>query len=94
MVEAVGFNPNIDYGVVHTVTSNQNNPNGVGDFGQVYLPNNNSQYYLYSLLWTPTSITFEVNNVPFYTYTKQPGSNYSTCPVSTKSLDKDNKRST
>jgi beta-glucanase (GH16 family) len=80
MAEAVGLNPNIVYGVVHTITSNQNNPNSVGYYNQVLIPNNNLKYNLYSVLWTPDSITFEVNNKPYFTYTKQPGATYTTWP--------------
>lgn len=80
MAEAVGFNPNLVYGVVHTVTSNENNPNGVGDYNQVLVANNNLNYNTYTLLWTPDSITFEVNNKPYYTYYKQPGATYLTWP--------------
>ena len=44
------------------------------------VPGNYTSYNVYSLLWTPTSLTFEVNNKPFYTYTKNPGANYTTWP--------------
>ncbi len=80
MVEAVGFNPNIVYGVVHTLQTNQSNPNSVGDFNQITLPNNNTQYYKYSLLWTPTTITFEINDSPYFTYTKTAGADFTTWP--------------
>jgi beta-glucanase (GH16 family) len=79
LIEEVGFNPNVEYGIVHSI-SDLSNPNGVGDFSTVNVANSNSVYNTYSLLWTPTSITFEVNNVPFYIYNKTPGANYQTWP--------------
>jgi beta-glucanase (GH16 family) len=77
LVEQVGTNPNTEYGIVHT-ESDLSNPGGVGDYNTVTV--NDNAYNLYSLLWTPTSITFEVNNVPFFTYTKAAGANYTTWP--------------
>ena len=79
LIEEVGFNPNVEYGIVHSI-SDLSNPNGVGDFSTVNIANSNSTYNTYSLLWTPTSITFEVNNEPFYIYNKKPGANYQTWP--------------
>lgn len=79
LVEEVGFQPNTEYGIVHSV-SDLGNPNGVGQFSTVNVPDGNDSYNLYSLLWTPTTITFEVNNVAFFTYTKTTGANYTTWP--------------
>jgi beta-glucanase (GH16 family) len=79
MVEEVGFNPNVEYGIVHTL-ADLSNPNGVGSYSVVYVPNNNVSYNKYSLLWTPSSITFEVNDQPFYTYNKSTGADYTTWP--------------
>jgi beta-glucanase (GH16 family) len=77
LIEQVGISPNVEYGIVHT-KSDLSNPDGVGAYKTVTVNNNN--YNLYSLLWTPTSITFEVNNMPFFTYNKITGAGYSTWP--------------
>jgi beta-glucanase (GH16 family) len=79
LIEEVGFDPNVEYGIVHSI-SDLSNPGGVGDFSTVNVADSNSTYNLYSLLWTPTSITFEVNNVPFYTYARTTGAGYQTWP--------------
>ncbi len=79
LIEEVGFDPNTEYGIVHSI-SDINNPNGVGDYNTVVVPNGSNTYNLYSVLWTPSYITFEVNNVPFYTYTKATHANYTTWP--------------
>ncbi len=80
LVESVGFNPNIAYGVVHTRSDQKNHPDGIGSFDQVEVPNNDKEYVTYSMLWTPTTITLEVNNTPFFTYDKPSSSDYSTWP--------------
>lgn len=78
LIEEVGFNPNIEYGIVHTKSDIRNHPDGVGTFNQVEVPNNDIQYNKYSMLWTPNSITFEVNDSPFFTYDRPPGADYNT----------------
>ena len=80
LVEEVGFNPNIEYGIVHTESDILNS--GVGKYNTIYIPNNDKFYNLYTLLWTPSSITFEINNAPFFTYSKTSGANYTTWPFS------------
>lgn len=79
LIEEVGFDPDVDYGIVHSL-SDLANPGGVGDYATVDVTDSSTTYNVYSLLWTPTSITFEVNNTPFYTYTREAGANYKTWP--------------
>src|SRR6185312_7365143 len=67
MAEAVGFNPNIVYGVVHTRTDLKN-PDRIGAFNQVTVPGNDTGYNQYTVLWTPSTITYEVNGTPFFSY--------------------------
>jgi beta-glucanase (GH16 family) len=78
LIEAVGFNPNINYGVVHTRSDLTNHTDGVGSFNQSVVSSSYSDYNKYSLLWTPSSITFEVNNAPYFTYHKPAHSDYTT----------------
>jgi beta-glucanase (GH16 family) len=79
LIEEVGSSSSVEYGIVHSI-SDLSNPNGVGDYSTVSVANGNTTYNVYSLLWTPTTITFEVNNVPFYVYTRETGANYQTWP--------------
>jgi beta-glucanase (GH16 family) len=79
MMEAVGFNPDVIYSVVHT-RSDLKNVDHIGAFNQLLVPGNDSEYNTYSMLWTPASITYEVNGKPFFTYTKSPGADYTTWP--------------
>jgi beta-glucanase (GH16 family) len=77
LIEQVGTLPNTEYGIVHT-KSDLSNPGGVGAYKTIAV--DNSKYNTYTLLWTPTSLTFEVNNVPFFTYNKTTGAGYGTWP--------------
>lgn len=77
LIEQVGIQKDVEYGIVHS-ESDLNNPADVGDYSTVSV--NNNVYNKYSLLWTPTSVTFEVNDVPFYTYVKPSGANYQSWP--------------
>lgn len=79
LIEEVGYLPNQEYGIVHTL-ADLGNPNGVGSYQTTEVTNGNTAFNTYSLLWTPNYITFEVNNLPFYTYTRLSGSNYYTWP--------------
>jgi beta-glucanase (GH16 family) len=79
LLESVGFDPNIEYGVAHTL-GDLSRPGGIGAYGTVTVPTSSSSYNLYSLLWTPTTVTFAVNNQPFYTYTKTTGADYTSWP--------------
>lgn len=78
LIEEVGFNQNLEYGIVHTESDISNA--GVGKFNTIDIPNNDTTYNLYSVLWTPSSITFEINDAPFFTYNKPSGANYTTWP--------------
>lgn len=79
LIEEVGLQPNINYGIVHTLNASITR-NGSGLYNTIDLTNNNSTYYTYSMLWTPTSITFEVNNQPYFTYDRPAGSTYANWP--------------
>lgn len=79
LIEEVGSQPNTEYGIVHSL-SDLSNPGGVGDYNQIKVPNNDTTYNTYTMLWTPTSITFELNNNPFYTYSRPVGANYTNWP--------------
>lgn len=79
LFEAVGFNPNIIYGVTHS-RHDLSNPNGVGDYNQILVPNNDKNYNSYSVLWTPNNIIFEVNEQPFFTYSKPTDFTYMNWP--------------
>jgi beta-glucanase (GH16 family) len=82
IAEAVGVYPNLVYGIVHNLAA-QNNPGGEGFFNTQKVIGNNNTYNTYGVEWTPTSITFTINNKSYYTYDKQAGANYTNWPFNT-----------
>lgn len=84
LLESVGSEPSVVYGVVHTLHAAQNNPGGVGDYNKITVPNNDTRFNKYGLEWTPTSIIISINDKAYYTYKKQPGADYTTWPFDQK----------
>jgi beta-glucanase (GH16 family) len=80
IIEAVGFEPNYVYGVAHTLSDTTDRPDRTGSYSVIKVPNNDTEYNTYTLLWTPNSMTFIVNDESFFTYTRKPGSDYKTWP--------------
>ncbi len=80
IIEAVGFEPNIVYGVSHTRSDLTQRTDGTGLYGSVLVPNNDTEYQTYTLLWTPDSMSFLVNDKPYFTNKRQPNSDYKTWP--------------
>lgn len=80
VMEAVGFQPNLIYGVAHTVSDLQLRSDGTGSFGTINVPKSSSDFATYTLLWTPTRITFAVNGKEFSTYARKDGADYTTWP--------------
>jgi beta-glucanase (GH16 family) len=80
VMEAVGFQPTVVYGVAHTLSDTTLHPDGTGSYNTISVPNNAASFNRYTLLWTPSSLTFEVNDTPYYTYTKQANADYKTWP--------------
>jgi beta-glucanase (GH16 family) len=83
IAEEVGILPNKVYGIVHNRAA-INNPGGQGFYNTVDLPNNDTVFNDYSIEWTPNNITFSVNNNPYFTYNKLPGSDFQTWPFDQK----------
>jgi beta-glucanase (GH16 family) len=80
IIEGVGSQPNVNYGVAHTVSDLILRANGTGSHGTVKVVNSTTEFHTYSLLWTPTSLAFAVDDVVFYTYSRQIGADYKTWP--------------
>lgn len=80
ILEAVGFQPDIIYGIAHTVSDLSRHPDGTGSYSAVNVPNSSTTFNKYTLLWTPTSMTFAVNDKSYYTYTRASGADYTSWP--------------
>lgn len=77
ILEAVGFLPDSVYGVVHTKAGDRDH---VGSHSIARVPNSDTTFNTYTLLWTPTTLTFEVNGRPYHTYTRSDTADYMTWP--------------
>lgn len=60
-------NTSVVNGTVHNSTVDNANGASTATYSAPY---NTTDYNIYTLVWTPTSITFYINNVPQYTYSK------------------------
>ena len=60
-------NTSVVNGTVHNSTVDNANGASTATYSAPY---NTTDYNIYDLVWTPTDITFYVNNVPEYTYSK------------------------
>jgi len=77
IAETVGIQPHTIYGIAHSLS---NSNGGTGYYSTINIPNSNSAFHDYSLSWTPTSLTYAVDNHVFYTVNKQSGADYKSWP--------------
>ncbi len=80
IIEAVGHEPNLVYGVAHTASALTERTDGTGAFSKINVPTAYSEYNTYTLLWTPTTMTYLVNGTAFFAYNRQDGADYKTWP--------------
>ncbi len=80
IMEAVGYKPNLIYGVAHTASDLQNRPDGTGKNGSIIVPDSADKFNKYSLLWTPDKLIYQINDQTFFTYSKPKNSDYTTWP--------------
>jgi len=80
ILEAVGFQPNKIYGIAHTALDFTSRSDGTGSYNAIDVPTSTSAFNTYTLLWTPTSLTFEVNGTPYFTYARKANADYTSWP--------------
>lgn len=80
VIEAVGHEPDNVYAVAHTAADLIHRTDGTGSFNVIKVPNSATTFNKYTLLWTPTSLSFAVNEKVYFTYTRQTGATYMTWP--------------
>ena len=80
ILESVGFQPNVVYGVAHTASDLTEHADGTGSYAKATVPTSSSDFNTYTILWTPTTMTFEVNGTPYYTYSRPTNANYKVWP--------------
>ncbi len=80
VIEAVGHEPDNVYAVAHTAADLIHRTDGTGSFNVIKVPNSATTFNKYTLFWTPTSLSFAVNEKVYFTYTRQAGATYMTWP--------------
>jgi beta-glucanase (GH16 family) len=80
IIESVGFQPGVMYGIAHTLSDVSLHPDGTGSYKSMVVPTASTDFNKYTLLWTPTTVTFAVNDSAYYTYQRQDGADYKTWP--------------
>jgi beta-glucanase (GH16 family) len=66
IMEEVGFNPNVIHGTVHNKL--YNGANGLQKGSTTTIPDAQTAFHVYSMEWTPTVITWAVDDHIFFTY--------------------------
>jgi hypothetical protein len=79
IAESVGTEPNVVYGVAHSIAYPEDGTNHAY-YNTVTVPNNNLSFHDYEIDWTPTSITFMVDGSPYFTYSKKPNADWRSWP--------------
>ncbi|MFP8490199.1 family 16 glycosylhydrolase [Gracilimonas sp. Q87] len=64
IMEHVGKDPGIVHSSLHTPSSHGNTQNS----DHITVPDYNSEFHVYELVWTPESMTFKVDGETFYIY--------------------------
>ena len=64
IMEEVGYNPNVIVSSLHAKNHYGSNPKS----GTIDCPTSQTEFHKYAMEWTPTSITFYLDDQAFYTY--------------------------
>jgi len=79
IAEGVGTDPHNVYGIAHSLAYPADGPDR-SYYNVTHVSDNDTVYHDYGMEWTPTRITFTVDNEPFFTMRKQPGVDYHSWP--------------
>ncbi len=80
VIEAVGHEPDNVYAVAHTAADLTHRTDGTGSYNVIKVPDSATTFNKYTLFWTPTSLSFAVNEQVFFTYNRHDGASYKTWP--------------
>ena len=69
IMEHVGYEPDTIYGTVHTQAYNHmiNTQRG----GQIFVPNSEDDFHIYTIEWSPKRINWLVDNVQYHTFANE-----------------------
>ncbi|HTS44238.1 MAG TPA: glycoside hydrolase family 16 protein [Puia sp.] len=66
IMEEVGFNPNVIYGTAHCKA--YNGAQGTQKGSNIAVPSAQSEFHVYTLEWTPTSVAWYVDSTNYFIY--------------------------
>jgi beta-glucanase (GH16 family) len=84
ILEAIGSEQNKVYGIAHSLEDPVNPDYSGGYFNTIEVPDADSAFHTYGLEWTPTNLTFSVDNQVYYTVNKAESSDFKTWPYDQK----------
>ncbi|HSW80438.1 MAG TPA: glycoside hydrolase family 16 protein [Candidatus Saccharimonadales bacterium] len=79
IAEAVGTEPNVVYGIAHSLAYPEDGKNHAY-FNTMTVPGNDKAFHDYELDWTPTKLTFSIDGKPYFIYSKKPNADYHSWP--------------
>lgn len=78
MAESSSVQPNVVYGIAHSLAHPTDGP--ANYFSTLLVPDNENEFHDYGLEWTPSSLTYTIDGIPYYTMQKQAGADYRSWP--------------
>jgi len=79
LAESVGVEAHAVYGIAHSRAYPDDGPDR-SYYNVVTVPDNDAVFHNYEVSWTPTNITFSVDDKPFFSIDKKPGADYRSWP--------------
>lgn len=80
ILEAIGSQQNVIYGIAHALKSPTNANYLSGYYNTITIPDADTAFHTYGLEWTPTNLTFSVDNQVYYTVSKDPSWDFKRWP--------------
>jgi len=80
IVESIGSEPNVVYGIAHAIKS----PDNGKYFSTVKVPDNFTKFHHYGIEWTPTNLTFTVDDEVYYSVDKKDSYDFQQWPYDQK----------
>jgi beta-glucanase (GH16 family) len=79
LAESVGVEAHTVYGIAHSRAYPADGPDR-SYYNSVVIPDNATVFHDYEVSWTPTNLTFSIDDKPFFSIDKKPGADYRSWP--------------
>lgn len=84
MIEAIGSDPNVVYGIAHSLINPDKNKYPGTYFATTTVPDASTAFHTYGMEWTPTNITYTVDGKTYYSVDKKDSYDYRQWPYDQK----------